>query len=184
MTTSQRLRYRAGLADLRDALAFPLTSNARLASAGLVAVATYVLLVLSAFPQFSIQVLTRDPTDVVYAVETLTRQVYLSAGWVGIGLVTIYAILTGIAVTNAVTLLRHTRSTGASTVAGIVPGVLAAGRASCGAGVLGALGYVGVMAVLPFDGNLLRVGGVVLLLVVLANAGDPRTCAVSIPSDT
>lgn len=55
---------------------------------------------------------------------------------------------------------------------------LVAGCASCGAGVLGALGFVGAMAALPFDGNLLRVGGIGLLLLFLGRAGDPRTCSV------
>jgi len=47
------------------------------------------------------------------------------------------------------------------------------------AGVLGALGFVGAMAALPFDGNLLRVGGIALLLFFLGRAGDPRTCSIA-----
>jgi hypothetical protein len=170
--------HRPWLRGLRDALAYPLTSNARLLTTGVGTGATYVVLVLSAFPQFSLQVLTRDLTDLPYAVTALTREVYVGTGWVGIGLVATYALLTGVAVTSALTLLRRARRAGASTVAGIIPGVLAAGCASCGAGVLGALGFLGAMAALPFEGNLLRVGGIVLLLFFLARAGDPRTCSV------
>jgi hypothetical protein len=146
--------------DLRDALSFPLTSDARLLSAVVVTVVTYVVLVLSSFPQFSVQVLATDPADVGYAVTALTRDVYLSTGALGLALV------------------RRARRRGASTVVGVLPGLLAAGCASCGAGVLGALGFVGAMAALPFDGNLLRIGGIGLLLAFLGRAGDPRTRSV------
>ena len=173
-TTAARDRMR----DLREAVAYPLTSNARLSTAGVVAVATYVVLVLSSFPQFSLQLLSQNPADVGYAVTALTREVYLGTGWIGLTLVTLYALLTGVAVTNSVALVRRARRRGASTAVGVVPGMLAAGCASCGAGVLGALGFVGAMAMLPFDGNLLRVGGILLLLGFLARAGDPRTCSI------
>lgn len=169
---------RAWLRDLRDALVYPLTSNGRLLTTGIATSLTYVILVLSSFPQFSVQILTRDPTDLTYAVTALTREVYLGTGWLGLGLVAAYALLTGVAVTNAVALARRTRRAGASTLAGVVPGLLAAGCASCGAGVLGALGFVGAMAALPFEGNLLRVGGIALLAVFLGRTGDPRTCSI------
>jgi len=164
--------------DLRDALVYPLTSDLRLLSAAVATAVTYVVLVLSSFPQFTIQMLTNDPTDIVYAVTALTREVYLSTGWLGIGLVAAYAVLTGVATINALALVRRARRTGASTIVGVLPGVLAAGCASCGAGVLGALGLVGAMAALPFDGNLLRLGGIALLLFFLGRAGDPQTCSI------
>ncbi|MFC6727681.1 hypothetical protein ACFQDG_03390, partial [Natronoarchaeum mannanilyticum] len=107
--------------DLRDALVYPLTSDLRLLSAAVATVLTYVVLVLSSFPQFSIQVLTNDPTDVVYAVTALTREVYLSTGWLGIGLVAAYAVLTGVAMINALALVRRARRTGASTIVGVLP---------------------------------------------------------------
>lgn len=169
---------RTWLRDLGEALAYPLTSNGRLVIAAIATGVTYVVLVLSSFPQFSLQVLAHDPTDLAYALAALTRELYRGTGWLGIGLVTAYALLTGVAVTNAVALVRRARRVGASTLAGIVPGLLAAGCASCGAGVLGALGFVGAMAALPFEGNLLRVGGIVLLLFALGRSGDPQRCSI------
>jgi hypothetical protein len=169
---------RRWLRDVGDAVAYPLTSNGRLLVAAIATAVTYAVLVLSSFPQFSLQLLANDPTDLPYALVTLTREAYLTTGWVGLALLTAYALLTGVAVTNAVTLVRRARRQRASTLVGVVPGLLAAGCASCGAGVLGALGFVGAMAALPFDGNLLRVGGILLLLFFLGRAGDPRTCAI------
>ncbi|WP_049980075.1 hypothetical protein [Halolamina rubra] len=171
-------RRRGWLADLRDGLAYPLTSNRRLLLAAVATVVTYSVLVLSAFPQFAVQILTRDPAQFGYAVTALSRQLYLGTGWLGVALVAAYALLTGVAVTNAVTLLRRARRGGASTLAGVVPGLLAAGCASCGAGVLGTLGLLGAMAALPFEGNLLRVGGILLLAYFLGRTGDPRTCSI------
>jgi len=178
MTETDSSAPRAWFGDLRDALIYPLTSNGRLLITGVATGLTYVLLVLSAFPQFSVQVLARNPADLAYAVPALTREVYLGSGWLGICLVAAYALLTGVAVTNAVALVRRARRAGASTLVGIVPGMLAAGCASCGAGVLGALGFAGAMAALPFEGNLLRIGGIALLVIFLGRAGDPRTCSI------
>ncbi len=178
MSVRRTIASRDWARSLRGALAYPLTSDRRLLMTAAGTAVTYVVLVLSSFPQFSVQVLANDPGDVVYAVSALTREVYLSTGAVGLVLVTGYAVLTGIATTNALALVGRARRRGASTIVGVLPGVVAAGCASCGAGVLGALGFVGAMAALPYDGNLLRVGGIVLLLFFLGRAGDPRTCSI------
>ncbi|NHX37729.1 MULTISPECIES: hypothetical protein [Halolamina] len=171
-------RHRGWLRDLRDGLAYPLTSNRRLLLAGVATAVTYAVLVLSSFPQFAVQTLTRDPAQLAYAVSALTREVYLGTGWLGIALVAAYALLTGVAVTNAVAVARRARRGGASTLAGVLPGLLAAGCASCGAGVLGTLGFLGAMAALPFEGNLLRIGGILLLAYFVGRTGDPRTCSI------
>lgn len=167
---------RAWTRDLRAALAFPLTSDGRLLAAAAVTLASYVVVLLSSFPQFSVQVVARDPADLPWAMAVLTEEARLNGGWTGIALLVAYAVLTGVAVTNAAALVRRVRYTGVSTAAGVVPGLLAAGCASCGAGVLGLLGFAGAMAALPYDGTLLRLGGVLLLLFFLGRAGDPRTC--------
>lgn len=169
------------LGDLRDGLAYPLTSNRRLLFAGVATALTYAVLVLSTFPQFAVQILTREPAQLAYAVTALTREVYLGTGWLGIALVAAYALLTGVAVTNAVAVARRARRAGASTLAGVLPGLLAAGCASCGAGVLGTLGFLGAMAALPFEGNLLRIGGILLLAYFVGRTGDPQTCSIASP---
>jgi hypothetical protein len=179
VTTRRETAVPAWLRQLPDALGYPLTSDGRLVTAGAVTLLAYSLLVLSTFPQFTIQLLARNPADLPYGVAALTRETYLSVGWLGLLLVVAYALLTGIAATHAITLFRRARRTSASTVLGVVPGFLAAGCASCGAGVLGALGFVGAMAALPFEGNLLRLGGILLLLFFLGRTGDPQTCSIS-----
>jgi len=163
---------------LLAALAYPLTSTIRgLLFVG-VSVATYVLLILSSFPEYSMQMLGADLGYLDTALVALTANTYTTIGTIGLGLIVTYAILTGIAVTNAVGRVVQLGLSGSRGLSSAVPGLLASGCASCGAGVLGLMGFAGAVAAMPFHGNLLRVGGLVLLIGYLARAGDPRYCRI------
>ena len=96
MIAVDRRRLRVAAADLRDAVSYPLTGDVRLLGAALATIATYVLLVMSTYPQFTRQLLERDLTDVTYGISVLTREVYLTSGWLGLSLVVVYAVLTGV----------------------------------------------------------------------------------------
>lgn len=161
------------------ALGYPLTSTPRMLLAAGVAVATYVLLVLSTFPSYSAQMLAAGVGYLDDAVLALTANTYATIGTVGLALVVAYAVATGVALTTALGRLQHGAGSGASGATSVLPGLLASGCASCGAGVLGLLGFAGALATLPFHGNLLRLGGLLLLVGYLARVGDPRRCAVS-----
>lgn len=162
--------------DFGAALRFPLSSPRRAVATTIVAVAVYLLLILSTFPEYSIQMLGAGLGYLDTAVVALTRTTYRSVGWLGLGLIVAYGVLTGVALTNMVAQVRFQGVSDASDAAGLVPGLVASGCASCGAGLLGFLGFAGVLAAMPFHGNLLRVGGLVLLVGVLVRTGDPRTC--------
>lgn len=162
--------------DLVAALRFPLSSPRRAVVTTLAAVVVYLLLILSTFPEYSIQMLGAGVGYLDTAVVALTRTTYRSVGWVGLGLIVVYGVLTGVALTNMVAQVRYQGVSDASDAVGLVPGLVASGCASCGAGLLGFLGFAGVLAAMPFHGNLLRVGGLVLLVGVLVRTGDPRTC--------
>jgi len=82
--------------------------------------------------------------------------------------------MTGVTITNTSIQLKM-NSISYDTL-GAIPGIAAAGCASCGVGVLSLLGLGAVMASLPFNGNLLRFGAVLILLAVITNTGDPETC--------
>lgn len=165
--------------DLVAALQFPLSTLRRAVVTAVVAVVVYLLLILSTFPEYSIQMLGAGLGYLDTAVVALTRTTYRSVGWLGLGLIVAYGVLTGIALTNMVARIRFQGVSDASDAAGLVPGLVASGCASCGAGLLGFLGFAGALAAMPFHGNLLRVGGLVLLLGVLVRTGDPRTCRLS-----
>ncbi|MFD1586829.1 hypothetical protein ACFR9U_07530 [Halorientalis brevis] len=160
------------------ALVYPLTTGRRAAVATVGAVLTYVVLVLSAFPGYTVQMLETSLAYADDAVLALTANTYASTGWVGVGLMVAYSMLTGVALVVAGTQLRTQRRAGAGGLTSLVPALVASGCASCGTGVLGLLGFAGAVAILPFEGNLLRLGGILLLVGYLARTGDPRTCAV------
>jgi len=169
---------------LLAALAYPLTSGWRTLMAGLVAVATYCLLILSTFPTYSMQLLGADLAYLDEAVVALTANTYRTTGALGLSLVVAYAVTTGVALTAAFGRVRVAGLSGTRGLSSVVPGLLASGCASCGAGVLGLLGFAGALATLPFQGNLLRLAGLALLVAYLSRLGDPRTCAVASTTDT
>ncbi|WP_340099866.1 hypothetical protein [Salinibaculum salinum] len=160
------------------ALVYPLTTGTRTLLSGLIAVVTYGLLILSAFPTYTIQMLQTDLGYLDETVFALTANTYATAGWFGVSLVVVYAVLTGVAVVVAGAQIRTQGVQRAGGLTGVLPGVLAAGCASCGAGVLGLLGVAGVVALMPFHGNLLRGLGILVLVGYLSRTGDPTTCAI------
>lgn len=176
------LPVRSAIANLEAALRYPLLSGKRalLTVGGTVVV--YAVLIASTYPRYSLQMLGAGPRYVDDVLVSLTETTYVSNGWFALALIVLYAILTGFAVTNAFAQIKLSGVTGARDLTGVLPGLLASGCASCGAGMLGFLGFAGVLAALPFHGNLLRVAGVCILLAFLARSGDPRTCTVETES--
>ncbi|ELZ32029.1 hypothetical protein C474_07692 [Halogeometricum pallidum JCM 14848] len=160
------------------ALGFPLTTWTRLVLCVGGAMISYVLLVLSSFPEYSVQMVSANIGYLDDAIVELTANSYATAGPVGLGLIVSYAMLTGIAITNVANRVKRVGVAESGGLSSAVPGFLAAGCASCGAGILGFLGFAGALALLPFHGNLLRVGGLLLLVGYLARVGDPRYCTV------
>jgi len=163
---------------LQGALAYPFESGRRALAVGAIAVVTYVLLIFSTFPQMSMQMLGAGLQWFDETLILLTQNTYATNGATGLGMIVVYAGLTGIAVVNTAGQVRTMGVSSASDLVGVLPGLVASGCASCGAGLLGFLGFAGAMAALPFHGDLLRVGGIALLLGFLARSGDPRECAL------
>ncbi|WP_433631466.1 hypothetical protein [Halomicrococcus sp. NG-SE-24] len=171
-------RVRRWGSDLVDALTYPTTSVPRIVGGVVVAVLTYVLLILSTFPGMSMQMLGAGLKWFDDTLVLLTENVLATNGWFGLALILSYAVLTGVAVVNAAAQVSLTGVSGLSDLTGVLPGLVASGCASCGAGLLGFLGFAGALAAMPFHGDLLRVGGILLLVGFLARAGDPRTCRI------
>lgn len=163
---------------LRGALTYPFESGRRALAVGAIGLVTYVLLILSTFPQMSIQMLGAGLHWFDETLILLTQNTYATNGATGLGMIVVYAGLTGIAVVNTAGQVRTAGVSSASDLVGVLPGLVASGCASCGAGLLGFLGFAGAMAALPFHGDLLRIGGIALLLGFLARSGDPRQCSI------
>ena len=173
----------AHVSRLGAAVGYPLATPRRALVTAAFAVATYCLLVLSTFPTYSMQMLGAGPGYVDDALLALTANTYRTVGGTGLGLVVVYAVATGVALTTTVARVRDAGPTGARSLWSVLPGLVASGCASCGAGVLGLLGFVGALAAMPFDGNLLRLGGIALLVGYLSRVGHPRRCELAPTGD-
>lgn len=143
-----------------------------------ISVLFYILVVLASFPQYSLQLLGNNFFYLGEAVTSLTINTLSSSGAHGLGLTVAYSVLTGIATVNIVESVNNTGITSGKDLATVVPGIAAAGCASCGVGALAFVGLGGSLALMPFNGNLIRAFAVVLLLGVIARNGDPRTCSI------
>jgi len=169
----------AHVARLLAALGYPLTSVGRTLATVVFAAATYCLLVLSTFPAYSVQIIGSDVGYLDDTLLALTANTYDTVGAIGLGLTTVYAIVTGVAATTALGRARAVGPAGARGPSSVLPGLLVSGCASCGAGVHGLLGFLGAVATMPLEGNLLRLAGLVLLVGYLSRLGDPRRCRVT-----
>ncbi|ELY61007.1 hypothetical protein C492_09705 [Natronococcus jeotgali DSM 18795] len=109
---------------------------------------------------------------------SLTETVYRTDGSSGLGAIVRYALLSGIAVVKVVARFQIVGLSSLADLSGVVPGLLASGRASRGAGFLGVPGSVGDLASLPYDGALRRVGGLLPSLFFSERAGHPERCGV------
>jgi len=173
-----RSRIRVYLRNLSEAVVYPFETWSGTVGTVLVASITYVLLILSTMPTFSLQMLGDGLHWADYVILSLTETVYRSTGPAGLATVVAYAVFTGVAVVNTIGQLRVVGVSSLTGLLGVLPAFLASGCASCGAGLLGVLGFVGGVAVLPYDGALARVAGLALLVVFLGRAGHPERCAV------
>lgn len=102
--------------------------------------------------------------------------IYLG-GTVSLILTIIYSIVSGVVLTNVFVQLKNSRISGKG-FGSLLPGFAATGCASCGVGLAGFIGLTGIATALPFQGDLLKVGGLALLLYALYEMGDPEICEI------
>lgn len=151
-------------------------STGRALATTLVGTVVLSLTVLSSHPEYSLQMLQSGFLNWPVAVVFRFQSLLLTSGTTGAFLTVLFSLLVGVTMTNTVTQLRMNKVS--KDMFGAVPGFLAAGCASCGVGVLSILGFGGVLASLPFQGNLLRLSGVLVLAGLIVKTGDPETCDI------
>lgn len=162
--------------NISDALTSAVSTKKRAVATVSLTAVTFSLLILSSFPVYSYQLISSSITYFPTALTDLTMNLYASSGALGMGLIILYAFLTGPAL---ITLYLTARYNGWRAVFGagsFAPAALIGGCASCGAGILGLLGLVGATALFPFQGNGVRAVGALLLLLYLGKVGNPETC--------
>ena len=164
------------LSGLRQGLAGALRGWKRALSTASVSLSAFLLTIFSASPQYSVQMLTSGIQYWGLAFSTRLSGLLATSGYPGLFLTALFSALVGVTMTNTVIQLKMNRLDLSSL--GALPGFLAGGCASCGVGVLSLLGFGGVLASMPYEGNLLRLGGVLLLLVLISRTGNPETCKI------
>lgn len=102
--------------------------------------------------------------------------IYLG-GYISLIISIIYSIVTGIALTNLISQIKRFRTVGKS-LGTIIPGFAATGCASCGLGLLSLIGFTNTALALPFDGNLLKISAILLLIYALNEMGRPEVCSI------
>lgn len=137
----------------------------------------YLVLTLSSFPNYSLEMLNAKILYLDEAFLALNWNVFNTAGYIGIFLSVVYSLFSGVLVVN---LYRSLRINGISHVkksGGMFPAFLAGGCAGCGAGILGFFGLLGIASALPFQGNGLKAGSIILIAMSISALGNPKTCS-------
>lgn len=160
--------------NLIEGLYAPFSSWKRFSATALASFLAFSASVLSTNIGYSVQMLSSGPRYWPVAFNTRLFEVVMSSGLPGVFLTAVFSVLVGITMTNTFIQLKMNRIS--KDALGALPGFLAGGCASCGVGVLSILGLGGVLTFLPFGGNLLKLGGVLLLLGLITRTGNPETC--------
>ena len=124
------------------------------------------------FPLYTIEMLQGGFKYIIPLFSSLYWLLLESSGWIGVLLVILYSGFTGILVTGIIGSIQYNTTT-KKNILSILPGILFSGCASCGAGILGLIGAIGITSALPFEGNLLRIFGIVIIVFSLSSLGNP-----------
>ncbi len=159
---------------LKTGILSSVSSGKRLLSTVVLSILSFSILVFSTNVGMSLQMISSG--QVLSALYLRLTGLSLTAGYSAVLLNILFSILVGITFTNTLTQLR--RGKVSKDALGSIPGFVAGGCASCGVGVLSLLGLGGVLASLPFQGDLLRLAGVLMLGALILRTGDPELCEV------
>ena len=146
-----------------------------LATSGL-AFLFFLFTVFSANVKFSVQMLSSGPEYWIPAFQIRYGGLIATSGYTGLLLTLSFCILSAVLIANTLTELKSKNID--FSAAGVIPGFLAAGCASCGVGLLTFLGLGGALASMPFQGNLLRLGAAILLVGLITRNGSPEKCDI------
>jgi len=160
--------------DLLEGLKGAFGNSKRLISTSVMGLSVFFLTVFSTSPEYSIQMLAMGVDQWWLAFLTRFSSIYASSGFTAIILTILFSILVGVTMTNTLVQLKNNKLSFDSL--GALPGFVAGGCASCGVGLLSLFGLGGVLTTVPFAGNLLRLGAVILLIVLIVRTGNPDVC--------
>lgn len=163
--------------EIYKAVSFGLSTPFRVGLSIVVSILSFIAFVMITFPQYAFEMVSSG-----YFVQMMDSLIWLileSSGELGLVLLGVYSIVTGVLVTLVVGNLQF-QAAGSGGVLSVLPAILFSGCASCGAGLLGVIGAFGFASIFPFEGNLVRLVGILMVIGVFGWIGDPRECAIDI----
>lgn len=176
MNLEKRIKFTVH--DFQKAVISSVNSRRKIFSTFLLSSLAFTAMMLASKIGYSFQMFSSGLNYWPIALKTTTVLTIQETGLVGFMVPVVYSVLIGITLTNFYTLVR-TSGLRLRNLSGIAPGFVAAGCAGCGVGLLGLLGVSGALAILPFHGELIRLGGILVLLYFIVETGDPKTCSSS-----
>lgn len=143
----------------------------------------------SSFLVFLLLLWASNPTQasrtISYGLEFIDNAVIILAhgsletlGIPGFALLLFYSLMSGITLTSIGGQIKHNGLVNSAKAGGIAPGIIASGCAGCGTGLLSLIGATSAITLMPFNGNLVRLIGLIPLIYFLNKSGDPRTCPI------
>lgn len=161
-------KYRENTEGIID---FFYTYPTKLVVVSILSMISFVLFMAFSTPIYAFDVLTSS--NILFGLGELYWLLRESSGVFGVSLTIIYSILFSVIMVTSYTQIRR-YNRGFKNTLSVIPAVIFSGCAGCGTGVIALLGAAGVTSVLPFGGNLLRAGGIILMVSLLVYVGDPR----------
>ncbi|PSH01367.1 MAG: hypothetical protein BRC27_02370 [Nanohaloarchaea archaeon SW_10_44_10] len=165
------------LKDLKKGTKSGFISGKRAALTVSISILFFILIALSTSIGYSTQMFSAGIEYWLPAISFTVTGLYFNGGLTEIILNLVYSVLIGIIATNTFIQFRNT-GIRARNFSGIAPGFLIAGCTGCGIGLLSLAGLTGVVAVLPFQGTLIKLAGIILLIYFIADIGKPELCTI------
>lgn len=163
---------------LKEAIFYGFSSVKRSSITVLSSLLIFFILLWASNPTQASRTLSFGVGFIDEAIMILIQGSIATIGLSGFFLLMFYSIMSGITMTAIGGQIKHQGLSNTAKAGGIAPGILASGCAGCGTGLLSLLGASSVIALMPFNGNLIRLAGMMPLLYFLKKSGDPRTCAI------
>lgn len=159
---------------LEKAVKGSVDTNTRILSVGFFSIVIFLIFAFTTDIPWHLQTLQSGTEFWDDALLNSVTSIYLGGAFSFV-LTAIYSLMSGIVLTNVGIQLKNSRISKKG-IGSILPGFVATGCASCGVGITGFIGLTGVVSALPFQGDLLKLGGLVLILYALYEMGDPNIC--------
>lgn len=163
---------------LKEAILYGFSSVKRFLITAFSSLFIFLILLWASNPTQASRTLSYGLEFIDETIMILVQGSIATIGISGFSLLIFYAVMSGVTLTAIGGQIKHQGLSNSAKAGGIAPGILASGCAGCGTGLLSLLGASSAIALMPFNGNLIRLLGLIPLFYFLTKSGDPRICSI------